>query len=182
MIKLIVGLGNPGQKYSKNIHNIGYMFVDKILQKYEHVNIGTKFNGIIFKVRINRTWVLIAKPLTFMNLSGDFVQQFTNYFNISYDEILVVYDDVSIDIGNFKIKLNGSSGGHNGIKSIIEKTGTEEIKRIKIGAGPIKDKIQITNYVLSNIPDSKMKIINMVINEIIQKIEENTFDQVYIGS
>lgn len=171
MIKIIIGLGNPGIKYKNNVHNIGFKFIDFLLHKYEYEEIGTKFNGQLFKVKINNQQLILAKPQTYMNLSGQFVQKFCAYFKIKLDEILIVYDDISINTGLYKIRIKGSSGGHNGIKNIISMCGSENIKRLKIGVGPVSKNYSIINYVLSDIEKNKMNIISKLFADICDLID-----------
>ncbi|MDD1365937.1 aminoacyl-tRNA hydrolase [Metamycoplasma hyosynoviae] len=141
-MKLIVGLGNPRAEYEKTRHNLGFLIIDALCKKIKIQLTDEKFNGIFFK---NQDFI-IAKPLTYMNKSGDFVQAIANYYDIKPVDILVVHDDIDLPMGKVVIKQNGSSGGHNGIKDIINKLGTTEFKRIKVGIGRSSD---VINYVLS---------------------------------
>ena len=171
-MKLIVGLGNPGKDYLNTRHNIGFMFVDNYL---EYLNIQAnwkeKFNGLYLLTKIKNQDVLFLKPQTFMNLSGNAVREFVNYYKIKAEDILVVHDDLDLEIGNFKLRQNGSSGGHNGIKNIIENIGTGEFKRLKIGISKNKQ-IDTKDYVLGKIRnedketyDKLFKDLNIVIDE-----------------
>ena len=184
-MKLIVGLGNPGQKYIKNYHNAGFIVVDEFLQQNNLRISKKKFNGIYLKTTINGENVIFAKPHTFMNLSGNFVFSLANYFGISLENILVIHDDKDIMINKFKYKLGGSSGGHNGIKDIINAYGTKEFSRLKIGIGTNKIQV-IKDFVLSdfsktnfnqltnnqNIYDSINEFIQKDIKEVMNKYNE----------
>lgn len=161
-MKLIVGLGNPGKDYDNTRHNIGFSFIDFYL---ESCNIkpswSKKFNGLLLKEKINGEDVIFLKPQTFMNLSGDSVSKVMNYYHISVDEILIICDDLDLNIGNFKLKLNGSSGGHNGLKDIENKIRSSEYKRLKIGISNNKS-IDTKDYVLGKLSNSDEKIIHNV--------------------
>ena len=149
---LIVGLGNPGSKYENTKHNAGFIALDFFANENKFAFNDNIFEGNFYKLKHEGKEVFFLKPQTFMNLSGDCVSKFINFYKINIKNILVVYDDLDLPIGKIKIKRNGSSGGQNGIKDIINKLGTEEIKRIKIGIGRPRNKNDsITNYVLSKV-------------------------------
>jgi PTH1 family peptidyl-tRNA hydrolase len=130
-MKLIVGLGNPGKQYLQTRHNIGYVVIDFLLQELKLEINQEKFNGIFVK----NNNIILAKPITFMNLSGSFVQQIAHYYKIKPEDILIIHDDMDYKIGKFSIKKTGSSGGQNGVKDIIQKLNTQNFNRIKIGIG-----------------------------------------------
>ena len=148
-MKLVVGLGNPGKEYENTKHNIGFQFIDFYLDSLgEKVSWIKKDNGVYFQTIINQEKVLFLKPQTYMNLSGDCVSKFVNYYHISMDDILVVSDDLDLNIGNFKLKTAGSCGGHNGLRDIENKLHSNQFKRLKIGIS--KDhEIDTKDYVLS---------------------------------
>ncbi|MDE6284395.1 MAG: aminoacyl-tRNA hydrolase [Bacilli bacterium] len=129
-MKLVVGLGNPGKDYNKTRHNIGFMILDAYLSG---VNWQEKFQALYYKTNISGEIVYFIKPQTFMNLSGHAVAEYVNYFNIAIEDILIIQDDLDINFGQYKLKKNSSSGGHNGIKSIISNLGTEAFLRLKVG-------------------------------------------------
>ncbi len=149
-MKLIVGLGNPGPKYSKNIHNAGFVVIDEFAKKYNFKIEQSKFNGLYSKQNIGNNQVIFAKPLTFMNLSGGFIFQLSNYFGIEPKDILVVYDEKDLDINSFKYKFSGGSAGHNGIKDIISSLRTNDFSRLRIGVKPKTGITSIKDYVLSD--------------------------------
>ena len=130
-MKLIVGLGNPGREYINTRHNIGFYCLDLFAREI-NATFKDKFNGMYAKVKINNQDVILLKPLTYMNLSGECVREFVNYFKIEPKDILVIHDDLDMEIGRIKLKENTSSGGHNGIKDIISKLATEDFKRLKL--------------------------------------------------
>lgn len=157
IMKLIIGLGNFPSEYDNTKHNVGFMVVDAWLQKNNTFLDKNEFNGWFKKFNNkNGESFIIAKPYTYMNLSGQFVQQITNFFKINHNDILIIADDLDTDLGNVRIRLSGSSGGHNGIKNIIELLGTENIKRIRIGISKPNDKNQVINYVLKKFTNDEL--------------------------
>ncbi len=149
-MKLIVGLGNPGPKYSKNIHNAGFIVIDELAKRFNFSVDQSKFNGLYTKQNISGNSVIFAKPLTFMNLSGSFIFQISNYYGIAPEDILVIYDEKDIDINTFKYKFSGGSAGHNGIKDTINSLKTNDFARLRIGVKPNREMTSIKDYVLSN--------------------------------
>ena len=146
-MKLIVGLGNPGNEYTNTRHNMGFMVIDKILNELNLNFTKNKHKGVYVQTKIKGNDVIILKPMTYMNLSGDSIKEVMNYFKINVDDILVFYDDMDTNVGSLRLRLSGSAGGHNGLKSIIANLGTDKFKRIRVGIG--KDpQIDIINYVL----------------------------------
>lgn len=146
-MKLIVGLGNPGNEYTNTRHNMGFMVIDKILNELNLNFTKNKHKGVYVQTKIKGNDVIILKPMTYMNLSGDSIKEVMNYFKINVDDILVIYDDMDTNVGSLRLRLSGSAGGHNGLKSIIANLGTDKFKRIRVGIG--KDpQIDIINYVL----------------------------------
>lgn len=172
-MKLIVGLGNPGNEYSNTRHNVGFSVVDDICKKLNVNLTENKFNGVFYK---NKDFIL-AKPMTFMNNSGLFVHQIKNFYNIEISDIFVIYDDLDTELGQAKIKTKGSAGGHNGMNSIIKQLGTDEINRMKIGIGRPKDNRNIAKYVLEKFSNYEQKIIDLVID----KAAQATTNVIYNG-
>ena len=132
-MKLIVGLGNPGKEYLKTRHNVGFMAIDKIAQKLNIEIKEQKFDGLYHKLTYNNSIIILLKPQKYMNLSGEVIKKYVDYFKINIDDILIISDDMDLDIGKIKLKYKGSSGGHNGLKNIEANLGTNEYKRLKIG-------------------------------------------------
>ena len=148
-MKLVVGLGNPGLKYLKNLHNLGFMAVELLAEKH-----GVTFNKKAFKgeygeKNINGEKVIFLKPQTFMNLSGDCVQELASFFKIQTKDIMVLYDDLDIAIGCIRIRANGSAGTHNGMRSIVSRLSSTDFPRIRIGIKP-ETQYEIIDYVLSD--------------------------------
>lgn len=173
-MKLIVGLGNPGREYENTKHNVGFMFIDYFCQKNNIELKELKFSGIYSKIKMNGEEIIIAKPLTYMNLSGEFVSKIMNFFKINYEDLIVIHDDLDCEIGKIKIKQKGSSGGQNGLRNIISHLKTENIKRIKIGIGRPKNNINIKDYVLSKLTFEEKNAIFSNFNNICEIIEDFT--------
>ena len=129
-MKLIIGLGNPGKDYQNTRHNVGFLVLDGYLNASDWKE---KFNALYHEERINGEKVIFVKPLTYMNLSGDAVVKYVNYYDVNIEDILVVHDDLDLPFSTYKLKKNSSAGGHNGIKDIINCLGTKEFLRLKIG-------------------------------------------------
>jgi PTH1 family peptidyl-tRNA hydrolase len=148
---IIVGLGNPSKEYKGTRHNVGFDVIDAIAEKY-NINVDTKkHRALIGKGMMEGQKVILAKPQTFMNLSGESVASLVEYYKIDVEqELLVIYDDVSLGTGQLRIRAKGSAGGHNGIKNIIACTGTQVFPRIKIGVGEKPPKYDLADYVLGH--------------------------------
>ena len=147
---IIVGLGNPGKDYENTRHNVGFDAIDTLVDKYHVPESGIQNKAKIGKGVIDGQKVLLAKPLTFMNLSGEAVRGLVDYYKVDPEsELLIIYDDISLEPGNIRIRKKGSAGGHNGIKSIISHLGTQNFQRIKIGVGEKPKNWDLADYVLS---------------------------------
>lgn len=144
-MKLIVGLGNPEKKYENTRHNCGFRAIDFYAAKNNLV-FKNKYNSLYSEQIINNEKVIFVKPQTYMNLSGNAVRQFVKFFNLDIKDLLIIYDDVDFEIGTFKIKRGGSSGGHNGMNNIIDNLHTNDIQRVRIGIS--KNEIPLIDYVL----------------------------------
>lgn len=144
---LIVGLGNPGKEYEHTRHNVGFDIIDLISEKYNIDVNRKKFKGMYGDGKINGEKVLLLKPTTYMNLSGESVREIIEFYKIPNENIIVIYDDISLEVGRLRIREKGSAGGHNGIKSIISNLGSEVFPRIKVGVGqPSKE--ELVSFVL----------------------------------
>jgi PTH1 family peptidyl-tRNA hydrolase len=170
-MKLIVGLGNPGKEYDNTRHNVGFMAIDKYCNE-NRLDFKKKFNGFYTTTKINNEDIIFLKPQLYMNLSGEVVRKFVDYFKINIDDILIIYDDMDFEIGTYKIKPDGSSGGHNGMKNIISNLNTEKLKRIRIGIS--KSENDTINYVLGKFSKKDLNIINEIFNEVSAVIVEFT--------
>ncbi|MBP3892281.1 MAG: aminoacyl-tRNA hydrolase [Solobacterium sp.] len=152
-MKLIAGLGNPGKEYRNTRHNSGFMVMDYLLDQFQQPILQEKWNALITKQNVNGENVLLMKPLTFMNRSGDAIQQVAHYYDIEPEDILIIHDDMDLPVGSVRIRKKGSSGGQKGMQSIIDCMGTNEIPRIRIGVGHSKhEHEEVVDWVLSSVP------------------------------
>lgn len=156
-MKLIVGLGNPGKEYENTRHNVGFLVLDYFLGS--DINWKEKNNGLYYIEGYGDDKIIYLKPLTYMNLSGDCVRAFVNFYKIDIKDILIVQDDLDLPFLKYRLKYKSSSGGHNGIKSIISNLGTDAIPRLKIGIAHDKS-IDTKDYVLGSFSNDDMKKFN----------------------
>lgn len=152
---IIVGLGNPGGEYEKTRHNTGYMFLDRLASKYNISVTKEKFKAKIGDGHIEGKKVLLVKPETYMNNSGESVIEIVNFYKEDLDNVLIVYDDIDLPVGKIRIRESGSAGTHNGMKSVLAHLGSKKVKRIRIGIG--KPDIDLINYVLGNFTKEESK-------------------------
>lgn len=156
-MKLIVGLGNPGKEYDNTRHNIGFLLLDKFLEKQNLKLDSEKFGGIYLKTKFKNNDVILLKPQKYINLSGEVIRKFIDYYKINIDDIFVIVDDLNLPIGSLKLKIKGSSGGHNGLKNIEQHLGTANYRRLKIGIS--KNNINMKDYVLGKLTSAEKNII-----------------------
>jgi PTH1 family peptidyl-tRNA hydrolase len=162
---IIVGLGNPTDKYQATRHNIGWDAITRISDDYRIPLDMKRHKAICGKGYIEGEKVILAQPLTYMNLSGESVRELVDYYKVSPEEIIVIYDDISLDVGQLRIRKKGSAGGHNGIKSIIHHLGTQEFPRIKIGVGNKPEDWDLADYVLSRFQASEQVTIREALKD-----------------
>ena len=153
---LIVGLGNPETDYSKTRHNMGFNVINKISEKYKIEVNKNKFDGLYGDGIIENEKVILLKPQTFMNLSGKSIIQVINFYKIPLENVIVIYDDIDIKPGLIRVRSRGSSGSHNGMKSVIEELKSEEFIRIRVGIGKPQFDNDMINYVLGAIPEEEI--------------------------
>lgn len=170
---LVAGLGNYPKEYDLTRHNMGFMCVDNFAQKYDaEFKTETKFKAQIAVCNYNGEKMIIAKPLTFMNLSGEALQKISAFYKIEPKDIFVVYDDLSLDLGKFRFRACGSDGGHNGIKSIIQNLGTDKFPRLKVGIGPQTAQMKSEAFVLQKFSIEQMPLLNKVVATSVDAIED----------
>lgn len=163
-MKVITALGNPGAQYSKTRHNMGFMVADYIAEKFGgSFKADTKFNAELCKINIGSTQVLLCKPMTYMNLSGQAVRPLLAYYKLSVEDLFVIYDDINLDLGKIRFRAKGSDGGHNGIKSIILETKSDKFHRLKVGIGPQPQFMKSESFVLANFPKESEELLNETI-------------------
>ena len=149
---IIVGLGNPTRQYEGTKHNVGFDTIDYLIDEYQIPSSGAGHKALFGKGMIAGQKVIVAKPMTYMNLSGECIRQVMDYYKVDPAEFIVIYDDISLDVGQLRIRKKGSAGGHNGIKSIISHLGHDAFLRIKIGVGEKPRGYDLADYVLGHFP------------------------------
>jgi len=160
---LIVGLGNPGLAYRHNRHNVGFMVADALADKLEIPLKRVKFKAQIGNGKLGDIPVIIAKPLTFMNNSGEAVAPLVRYFKVPLERLLVIHDDMDLPLGTLRMRPSGGSAGHNGMLSIFDKLGTNAIPRLRVGIGRPPGRMDPADYVLQDFPRSEEELLSMVI-------------------
>lgn len=170
---LIVGLGNPGLQYENTRHNVGFMTADLFMKENDSEFNKHKYEAVFGECSIGKNRVLVVKPQTYMNNSGRAVQQIASFYKIPLDKIIIIFDDISLDVGKIRIRRNGSHGGHNGMRDIIELMGNNNISRIKIGVGqkPRPD-YDLADWVLSKFPDSDKENLNAALTKSTKALKE----------
>lgn len=170
-MKLVVGLGNKGREYENTRHNMGFMLVDRYLQYKNITNkFKEKFNAMYIETTINNEKVIFIKPMTYMNNSGIAVRSFVDFYKLNSEDILVISDDLDLDLCKFRLRRNGSSGGHNGLKSIISHLGTDNFKRLRIGIS--NDKDDVINYVLSKFSKKELNDIDTMFDTLVDVLDD----------
>jgi len=160
---LIVGLGNPGLAYRHNRHNVGFMVADALADKLEIPLKRVKFKAQIGNGKLEDIPIIIAKPLTFMNKSGEAVAPLVRYFKVPLERLLVIHDDMDLPLGTLRMRPSGGSAGHNGMLSIFDKLGTNAIPRLRVGIGRPPGRMDPADYVLQDFPRSEEELLSMVI-------------------
>jgi len=163
---LIAGLGNPGDKYLKTRHNIGFMVIDEMIKNLNPTSINNQnFQSKTFKINSN----IYAKPQTYMNNSGESVLNIANYYDIENHNIIIIHDDLDLPFGTVKFKLGGGHGGHNGLRSIDKHIGDDYL-RVRVGIGKPEDRSQVVNYVLSNFSQEEFQKLDAIISHTVDAI------------
>lgn len=157
---LIIGLGNPEKDYAKTRHNMGFNVINKISEKYNIEVTKSKFKSLMGNGIIEGEKVVLLKPQTFMNLSGEAVKEAMDFYKLTPDDIIIIYDDIDTEPETIRIRKNGSAGSHNGMKSVIEYLGTEKFTRIRVGIGAPKFKNDMITYVIGHVPEEEMILLN----------------------
>ena len=168
---MVVGLGNPDRKYENTRHNAGFITVDALADKYDVRLDRIKFKSLCTGVTIGGKKVLLLKPSTYMNLSGQAVTEAMRFFKLPAEKVLVIFDDISLDVGKLRIRRKGSDGGHNGIKNIIYLSGSDQFPRIKMGVGQKPEKWQLADWVLSSFTADEQKQLDEAVNHACHAVE-----------
>ena len=185
----LVGLGNPGKKYSKSRHNIGFLLLEKLSKKYNsNFLLKDKLKSLCSEFKINNSTYRLFLPNTFMNNSGEAVRAIVNWYNINLDQVFIIVDDKDLPLGKIRFRKKGSSGGHNGLKSIIEKLQTNNFNRIRIGIGSPPSiegtkNFNTISHVLGNISVEEKSILDKVFKRVIVSLEQlnNTKEEFIIN-
>ena len=165
---IIAGLGNPTKEYDKTRHNVGFAVIDRLADRYGIDVSERKHKALCGRGAIEGQKVLLLKPQTFMNLSGESIRAAMDYYKVTPEELIVVYDDISLEPGQLRIRLKGSAGGHNGIKNIIAHLGTQEFPRVKVGIGAKPLRMDLADYVLSRFGSGEQKLMDEAFQEAAQ--------------
>lgn len=171
-MKIVVGLGNPGSKYKGTRHNVGFDVIDALAQRHAMgARAQSKFNANVHEVRIGSTKVLLISPLTYMNLSGQTVRAAMDFFKLDLNQVMVVCDDLNLAIGRIRIRAKGSAGGQNGIKDIINRVGSQEFPRLRLGIGRPPANWDTSDYVLGKFDDHDQALIDDSISQAVKACE-----------
>ena len=176
---IIVGLGNPTKEYNNTRHNIGFDVIDKLGDLYNISVLEKKHKALVGKGIINGQKVILAKPQTYMNLSGESVRELVDYYKVDEEtELIVIYDDISLDVGQLRIRKKGSAGGHNGIKNIIQHLGHDVFPRIKMGVGEKPKGYDLADYVLGHFKKEERVIMDESIISASKAVELMVIDEI----
>jgi PTH1 family peptidyl-tRNA hydrolase len=170
-VKLIVGLGNPGLKYRRTRHNLGFMVVEALAEQRGLRFRRGKFRGMEAAGQIGKEQVLLVKPLTYMNASGECVGGLVRYYQCDLQEVLVIFDDIALDLGKLRLRRGGSAGGHNGVESILKHLHSEEFPRLRLGVGKPPEWMDMMSYVLSPFPRGEAKLVRETVDRATLAIE-----------
>ena len=171
-VDIIVGLGNPGAEYANTRHNAGFWFVDEVARQFGGVfKSEKKFNGELARSVIHGRDVLLLKPTTFMNLSGQALQPLMNFYKVAIENVLVVHDDLDLPVGTIRLKQGGGHGGHNGLRDIIARCGGNNFQRLRIGIGHPGEKSKVTGHVLKKASDEDARVIEDGISRAMDELD-----------
>ncbi|MDN4620807.1 aminoacyl-tRNA hydrolase [Paenibacillus sp. PsM32] len=179
-MKWIVGLGNPGSEYAKTRHNVGFMALDRLADRHGIAINQAKSKSLIGEGHIDGVKVVLIKPMTYMNLSGEAIRGYMDYYKVPLEDLIVVYDDMDTETGKIRLRYQGSAGGHNGIKSIIQHTGTQTFNRIRMGISRPAPGYAIVDYVLSPFAKKEKELLDEMIENACNAMEyslKHTFEQ-----
>lgn len=156
---LVVGLGNPGKQYEQTRHNVGFIAIDELAKELSITVDKLKFKSMIGEGRIGTEKIILAKPQTFMNLSGQAVVELMNYYKVDISNLIVIYDDIDLDVGKIRIRKSGSSGTHNGMRNIIYLLGKQDFPRIRIGVSKPRNGQDLATFVLSKFDKTEVELV-----------------------
>jgi PTH1 family peptidyl-tRNA hydrolase len=178
-MKLIIGLGNPGQKYETTRHNLGFIFLDKLraLWSFPSFRLEKKFDAEISQGEFNGKKIILAKPQNFMNLSGEAVKKIMTFYKIDAGDLLIIHDDIDISCGKFKLANDSTSAGHNGVQNIIDRLGTKKFARLRIGvknenADETENQIEVSDFVLGKLTSGELEKITATERLVLEEVEK----------
>jgi PTH1 family peptidyl-tRNA hydrolase len=180
VMKWIVGLGNPGSEYAHTRHNAGFMVIDELARRLNIEVTTSKCKALIGEARMGGTKLALLKPMTYMNLSGESLRSFMDYYKVKLEDLIVVYDDLDTEVGRIRLRYQGSPGGHNGIKSIIQHMGTQVFNRVRLGISRPEPGMVISDYVLSSFAKAEKADLSTMVEEACDAIEyalSHSFEQ-----
>ena len=169
---LIIGLGNPEPEYAKTRHNMGFNVINKLSEKFNIAVNKSKFKALYGTGEINNEKVVLVKPQTYMNLSGEAVQEFVNFYKVDLDQVLVIYDDIDTVPGKIRIRKSGGPGTHNGMKSVVSCLNSEGFMRVRVGIGMPEFKHDLINYVIGHVPEEEFNNLQKGVELAEQAVEE----------
>lgn len=167
---LFAGLGNPGREYRKNRHNIGFLLMDRLAERYDESFSRFEARALIVKFKYMHHRIILAKPQTFMNNSGQSVSSLVRFYKVPLDRLIIAYDDVDLPLGKIRMRPTGGSGGHRGMKSIIERLGTEDFPRLRIGIGRPPGRMEAADYVLQDFGKEELTQLTDILDSSIEAI------------
>jgi PTH1 family peptidyl-tRNA hydrolase len=176
-MKLLVGLGNPGEEYSRTRHNIGFLAINEIAKKFHVEKFNSKYNSLCTEIKIGKNRILLVMPQTYMNRSGTAVQGFCTFFRIKPENVIVIHDDIDLDTGRIKVKLGGGHGGHNGLKSMDQCIGQNYL-RVRLGIGKPIGPIDVADYVLSRFHRDEEHYVSEMIQFVANNIDDLLIENV----
>jgi PTH1 family peptidyl-tRNA hydrolase len=179
-LKLICGLGNPGSRYQGTRHNVGFDVIDEVARRRGLTFESSPVEAVVARTRGPGAAVMLVKPLTFMNLSGQAVRGLTSYFRIGVGDILVVTDDVNLPVGRLRGRVRGSEGGHNGLRSVIDELGTNEFARLRIGVGRGDDRWDLADHVLARFEDDERELIATAVSRAADAVDTFVMDGIEV--
>lgn len=175
-MKCFIGLGNPGKQYEMNRHNVGFMAIDRFAAKWGINSFQNKGKGHLGEGNVNGTKVFLLKPMTYMNLSGESMRAILDFYKLKVEDVVIIYDDMDTPFGQIRLRYQGSAGGHNGIKSIIQHAGTQSFNRIRVGVNRPAPGYNIADYVLANFSKEEMKslddVLDLICNAMLSSLDE----------
>ena len=168
---IVVGLGNPGDEYKLTRHNIGFCVIDALKRDYGITTEKMKFDALVSDVVVNNKKIIFVKPQTYMNSSGESVFKVCQWYKISLDRLIIVYDDIDVNLGRLRIRPSGSAGSHNGLKSIISLLNSQDFPRVRVGIGKPPENWNLVNYVLGNFSQDEQNIVEKIIDSAKQSVK-----------